>query len=170
MVSLVSYKEKPRLASKIAFSALRYFSKYEFPAGVLDKMNANVILELNRLRERCPNDYAMTPSPLSRAHVRTGNPNDTSRHSTQGGKRLSDATDIFMDNFIHALYCWNEAKTMDFGGIGLYFTKWIGSRDNVKPMLHFDMREIRVRWICVESNYYYDDNNLLIIDRIAREI
>ncbi len=161
---------KGQQASKIPFATLRYFDQSEFPNGVLDSMTAGIVLEQNKLRERMPDDYVMTPSPVTRAHVRIGKKGDISRHSLQGGIRLSDATDTFMHDWYQALQVWREAKSLDFGGIGIYFTRWIYTPDNIQPMFHFDMRPNRLRWVCVGDKYYYDKNILLIIDRLAEGV
>lgn len=123
------------------------FNPDEWPAGVLDQMHPDLFHNcLFPLREQ--SGVPMTPSPLAAAHVRTqGN----SRHSTQGGKRLSDATDSFIPTHSASIIRWltTAQRIPAIGGIGLYF--------DTKPsvMTHIDARPERLQWIRVEGDYIY---------------
>ena len=137
-------------AASIDWTQIQRFSQQEWPAGVLHHMQAGVILALADIRASLPEDHRMTPSPDPAAHIRSSG---TSRHSLTNG-RLSDATDIFMDTWAHAYAAWEKAMHHpDIGGVGFYLSKWIGSPDNIRPMLHFDCREEKMFWVC-----YRDDD------------
>lgn len=143
-----------RAASTINFDSIKHFSANEWPAGTLPAMEAKIILALSEVRAKLPADHRMQPSPLFAAHVRT---HGTSRHSTQGGKRLSDATDIFVPGgWGHARAAWLEAQRHeDIGGIGFYLDRWLGEPGNIVPMLHFDCRPGRMLWVCKGNEYVY---------------
>jgi hypothetical protein len=129
-------------ASELNWSQIRRFSPREWPPGVLEQMNASVIRELANVRSRLPADHTMTPSPLIAAHVR---PQGTSRHSIQGGTRLSDATDIFM-HWNTVWRAWLEAmRNPAVGGLGIYLDTVLHGAS--RPMLHFDTRPERVVWV-----------------------
>lgn len=142
-----------RAADTINFDAIKHFSANEWPAGALSLMEAKIILATAEIRAKLPADHRMKPSPLFAAHVRTSG---TSRHSTQNGKRLSDATDIFMFDWAHARAAWLEAQRHeDIGGIGFYLDRWMGDPTNITPMLHFDCRPERMLWVCKDNEYVY---------------
>ena len=89
----------------------------------------------------------MTPSPLAEAHVRE---EGESRHSTKRGTRLSDATDLFIDNSQAAnMWRWAQQVT-DIGGFGMYFDT------NPSTMIHIDTRPDRLLWIRVGGAYIYE--------------
>jgi hypothetical protein len=136
-----------RTAASLDWDLIKRFSTTEWPAGVLDDMAADVILALSEVRSALPADHRMQPSRLAAGHVRRSG---GSRHSTLGGKRLSDATDIFVPGgWAHALAAWQEAQRHSgIGGIGFYVNKWLGSPLNVTPMLHLDCRPDRLLWVC----------------------
>ena len=135
-----------RNALDLHWPMLRRFSADEWPSGTLEQMAAEIILAVSEVRDALPADHTMQPSPLFGAHVRaSGN----SRHSTKGSMRLSDATDIFMLSWEHALAAWQEAQRhQGIGGIGFYVSKWLGSPNQITPMLHFDSRPERLLWVC----------------------
>lgn len=128
--------------SEIDWGRTQHFSPDEWPEGVLPKMNPELLHELFKLRARVSNYAAMTPSPLPDAHVRaTG----SSRHSTNNGQRLSDATDIFLASWKGLWEVLREAQRMNFGGIGVYADTRIAGKPS--PMVHLDMRPERVLWL-----------------------
>lgn len=132
-------------AADLNWDNIKRFTPGEWPPGVLNHMQGRIILALSSLRNSLPADHRMTPSPLVAAHIRdTG----TSRHSLTGG-RLSDATDIYMDQWEHAYAAWEKAVSHpEIGGVGFYLDKWLGRPGNVKPMLHFDGRKEKMLWVC----------------------
>lgn len=136
----------------IDWSRTTHFKPSEWPAGTLERMEPELLHAVFELRKRC--GASMIPSPLYDAHVRT---TGTSRHSTQGGKRLSDATDIFVTSWPGVWKAWNEALKLPFGGIGLYADTQLGKP---MPMLHLDMRPERVMWVRhSKTEYVYFNNN-----------
>jgi hypothetical protein len=143
-----------RKASELNFDSIRHFSKSEWPDGALEQMEAKVILTLAEVRAKLPADHRMQPSPVLAAHVRqAGN----SRHSTQAGKRLSDATDIFIPGgWAHAHAAWREFTAHpDVGGLGWYLDRWVGTPSNITPMIHIDCRPQRTMWVCTGGVYTY---------------
>lgn len=132
-------------ASELDWSKLPNFSAGEWPTGVLEHMDARVIEALQRGRAKLPAQFAMHPSPLPRAHVRdTGD----SQHSTQGGTRLSTATDFFMkwDTVWDAWAVF--LADPEVGGVGIYVDTWLGDDSITRPMLHVDARPERLMWVC----------------------
>ena len=129
-------------ASQIKWSTIDHFSPGEWPVGVLDQMDSGVIFALDTVRNEA--GVIMRPSPVPEAHVRDSG---ASRHSTQGGTRLSDATDVFVwDSWEDALKVWQEAQRVpELGGIGIYVNRKWGEP---MPMLHFDCRPDRLLWVC----------------------
>ena len=130
-------------ASELNWQEIPNFSPGEWPAGVLEQMDARVIQVLAAVRQRLPRTHRMDPSPVPGAHVRaTG----TSRHSTQGG-RLSDATDFFMD-WQHA---WDALIALQaeprIGGLGIYTDMMWSGREGDRCMFHIDTRPERVEWV-----------------------
>src|SRR5690606_22508547 len=118
------------------------FSPSEWPAGVLANMDARLIPALQRARTE--SGVRVKPSPVPGAHVRATGP---SRHSIQGGARLSDATDLFIPGgWSDALAFWQAAqRDPEIGGIGLYINRqWGGPM----PMIHIDLRPQRLLWLC----------------------
>lgn len=129
-------------ASDLKWAAIDNFSPEEWPVGVLEHMDSSIILALEGVREE--SGIIMRPSPRPDAHVREyGN----SRHSTKGGTRLSDATDVFVPGgWNDALKVWQAAQRCpELGGIGIYVNKQWGGR---MPMLHLDCRPERLLWVC----------------------
>lgn len=128
--------------SEIDWAQTKYFAPHEWPAGVLPQMNPELLHEVFELRSRVSSAGAMTPSPLHDAHVRaTG----SSRHSTNNGQRLSDATDLFVASWTGLWEVWREAQRLGFGGIGVYADTRIAGKP--RPMVHLDMRPERVLWL-----------------------
>ena len=118
----------------------------EWPLGVLEQMDPallnNAVIPLRQM-----SGIAMTPSPLAEAHVRS---EGESRHSTKRGTRLSDATDLFIDNSQAAnMWRWAQQVT-DIGGFGMYFDT------NPSTMIHIDTRPDRLLWIRVGGAYIYE--------------
>lgn len=131
--------------AELDWSAIPRFSPGEWPEGVLAHMEGRLIRVLADVRGRLPATHAMTPSPLVRAHVRE---HGSSRHSTNGGKRLSDATDVFLQ--WHTIWdAWREAlREPRIGGLGIYVDTFMGDPNATRPMLHIDLRPERVMWVC----------------------
>lgn len=144
-------------AAQMNWGVIQHFSPGEWPGDVLGQMSPTIIHAVSDVRNRLPADHRMTPSPMERAHVRQ---HGTSRHSVQGGSRLSDATDIFMrGGWGQALVAWEQSlRHSAIGGIGFYVNRWLGHPGNVTPMLHFDCRPGRVLWVC-RANEHHDPSN-----------
>lgn len=132
-------------AAQLHWSQIKHFSPSEWPLGVLQHMDARIVLALASVRSSLPNDHRMTPSPIKAAHIRAeGSP--TSRHSI-ANNRLADATDIFMHSWAHAYAAWTKAIAHpDLGGVGFYLDKTLAGSN--KPMLHFDCRPEKTLWVC----------------------
>ena len=122
------------------------FRPSEWPDGTLQHMGAHLLLAVSDVRAALPSSHAMIPSPALNAHVRHDDPG--SYHNTDGQKQLSRATDLFMDNWDHAMRAFYEAlQHPQLHGIGLYIGTWMGSRDNIMPMLHLDIRSYTQLWV-----------------------
>ncbi len=118
---------------------------HEWPEGTLDHMDSYLFTAVVfPTRERAK--VAMWPSKLYGAHVRT---EGSSCHSTQGGTRLSYATDMHVKTHADMMTVFNELQANKYvGGIGLYF-------DTNTPMIHMDTRARRLMWLRVEGEYIY---------------
>lgn len=140
-----------RTAADLDWSQVNRFSASEWPPGVLAQMSPDIILAQAAVRDALPASHVFKPSPVARAHVRDAG---TSRHSTQGGTRLSDATDTFIPGgWRQALDAWQEAQRHPgIGGIGFYVSRWLGSPDQITPMIHLDCRPERLLWVCRKHN------------------
>lgn len=125
------------------------FSPEEWPEGTLHQMSPTV-LEEGLFPLRHATGIPMWPSAFATAHVRdAGN----SRHSTNGGARLSDATDMHVATLDRLAVVFMAALMMRrIGGIGLYF-------DTNTPMFHIDMRPERLVWIRVDGEMIYFRND-----------
>ncbi|AFV51106.1 hypothetical protein MS_027 [Vibrio phage VPMS1] len=118
---------------------------HEWPKGTLDCMNAALFTRIV-FPTRKAAGVAMWPSSLYGAHVR---PDGNSRHSTKGGTRLSDATDMHVKSHRDMILVFNALQAnKEVGGIGLYF-------DTNTPMIHMDNRSQRIMWLRVEGEYIY---------------
>lgn len=113
----------------------RSFIHSEFPSNTLNRMEGEVIEELFGIRK----DWGKSifPASLVAGHVRESG---TSQHSTDGGKKLSKATDFFpVGNVIE---CWHmiQETRPNIGGLGIYFDT---NRFNKQPgpMIHIDIRK-----------------------------
>ena len=109
----------------------------------------------------------MWPSQLFDAHVR---PSGNSRHSTEDGERLSDATDMHVKTIEQMLAAMNAAEQInEIGGIGIYF-------NTNTPLIHIDMRPTRLVWVCTRNGeYIYRENNRskfyqVLTDELAQTI
>lgn len=150
-------------SSQLSFNNTR-FSPSEFPPGVLDQMDSRVILALFDLRNSLPNDCAIFPSPLVGAHVRqTG----TSRHSTNNGLRLSDATDFFVHRRFARQVWFEILKSPDINGIGCYQHSFFRNDERAFTMFHIDTRPVaeKAMWVGARNSrhenftYYSFQNN-----------
>jgi uncharacterized protein YcbK (DUF882 family) len=123
---------------------IREFSPDEWPDNVTEQMSPTLFHKgLFPLRQL--SGIPMTPSQLAAAHVRT---EGQSRHSTHGGTRLSDATDIHVGTTQAMLNVFTQAQRIeDVGGIGIYF-------DTNRPMFHIDMRPERLLWHRTKEGHY----------------
>ena len=130
----------------------RTFSPTEWPAGAIEQMEPEVFHELFKLRREC--GQAITPSPLLGAHVRAAA--SSSRHSTHGGTRKSDATDFFLRDWKALWPTYLHALRLGFGGIGVYLDKQMGGVN--RPMMHVDMRPERVLWVTTKQGEYVTYN------------
>lgn len=159
-------------ATELDWETIPNFSQREWPSTALYNMQADLIQTLADVRRVLPTNYTMTPSPLLRAHVREYG---GSRHSTNGGLRLSDATDIFMqwDTIWGA---WQEMlQDPRIGGIGLYVDSYMGNPSKTRPMFHIDLRPERVMWVCwkvrphSDPTYTFHHRDPLTFHRILAE-
>jgi uncharacterized protein YcbK (DUF882 family) len=97
----------------------------------------------------------MWPSALAEAHVRDSG---KSQHSTNGGERLSSATDMHLETISLMIASMAVAESIDaIGGIGIYF-------NTNTPMIHIDTRPDRLVWLCYKDNsgklvYLYREND-----------
>lgn len=126
------------------------FHAGEWPDGAIEQMSPRLLNDAI-FPLRLASGVSMTPSPLLGAHVRSSG---TSRHSTQGGERLSDATDLFIgDNVNDVTKVWIEAQRVNaIGGFGIYFDKQMHGKPNV--MIHIDTRPMRMLWLTTEAGEY----------------
>lgn len=121
------------------------FKKTDWPSNSVDYMDPSLFEDaLFPLRE--VSGVPMWPSALFDAHVRyTG----TSQHSTNGGTRLSTATDMHVKTKADLAKVFaSVAKVEAIGGIGLYF-------DTNTPMFHIDTRPEPTAWLRVKGEYIY---------------
>ena len=131
-------------AAQLAWSGFRHFDPDEWPYGVLESMDPQIIQTLANIRNKLPDDHAMIPSPVPAAHVRT---TGDSRHSTRRGERLSDATDVFM-HWRHVWRAWMWAqRCVSVGGLGIYTDMKYNGEVGAMAMLHIDCRQDRVVWV-----------------------
>ena len=123
-------------ASELDWAELPNFSASEWPDGVLDHMDAQVVDVLQAIRR---NTGPLHPSPVERAHVR--HEESSSRHSTMGKARLSIATDVFCQ--------WSDAPGVvtealwspTVWGIGVYDAmRFRGGEPGDWCMVHIDVR------------------------------
>lgn len=141
-------------------------SASEWPNGALEQMDANLFVDcVFPLRKS--SGIPMTPSSLLGAHVRS---DGNSQHSTQGGTRLSTATDIQVSSISRMVSVMNYAEQLpSIGGIGIYF-------DTNKPLIHIDSRKGRLVWIARknekgEREYIYRENDSIkFYKTLAEEI
>lgn len=135
-------------ADSLYFSALKHFQRDEFPNGVLENIDNELVLGLDEYRQRL--GHPLVPSPLAGAWYRKDG-SKTSRHYAVG--RLSDAGDVFpqcdiRDALLVALHCdW-------WGGIGVYLDT-NGPNGKPQPMLHLDLRPQRQLWLRYQGQYIY---------------
>ncbi|MBE0505885.1 MAG: hypothetical protein IBX50_04085 [Marinospirillum sp.] len=148
---------------KIEWKRTKRFKPSEWPGDATEHMNPDLFNELFLLRDLVPSWCSMRPSPVYGAHVR---PDGSSRHSTNGNSRLSDATDLFA-SWKAVWLIWQQACRMDFGGIGLYLDTQLGGKQ--MPMIHLDMRKNRVMWVRHNGQYYYYENDPVIFFKIIAE-
>ena len=122
-------------ASELDWGELPNFSPEEWPGGVLSQMSADLVLCVQEVRRHTGPLY---PSPVAGAHVRDSG---ASRHSTEGGERLSDATDLFCE-WRHVSDIVAEALAHPgINGIGLYNAMiFRGGEPGDWAMVHLDAR------------------------------
>lgn len=117
-------------------------SPEEWPEGVLGGLDATVVVVLSEIRKAV--GRSVWPSPVEGAHVRDSG---DSRHSTQGGDRLSDATDWFVR--------WEDAPRFftaalmhpDTGGVGIYDAMRFREKAGDYCMFHIDLRSDPLVWV-----------------------
>lgn len=135
-------------ADVLDFAEIDHFSRGEFPDGVLERVEDELILSLNEYRSRL--GYPLVPSPLVAGWYREDG-SVTSRHYAVD--RLSDAGDLFPQcdirrAFLVAMGCeW-------FGGIGVYLDT-NGPDGEPQPMIHLDLRPGQTIWMRYEGRYIY---------------
>lgn len=114
----------------------------EWPEGVLSEIEASVILVLSQLRTS--SGVPFFPSPVAGAHVRA---EGASQHSTQGGERLSRATDFYVHwhNADHVLEIARRHPAV--GGLGIYDSLMLQGTPGDYCMFHIDTRPQRVPWV-----------------------
>ena len=145
--------------------------QHEFPAGVLEHMDANVILALSDIRTEV--GRPLLPSPVFGAHVRhsvTG-----SRHSTRDGQRLSDATDFFVAWEDAWAYLETAERHPNINGIGIYTDMLFrDGPEGTWAMIHIDCRpeNLKADWVGWRESrfhkmtYVSKQNNLAKYNRI----
>lgn len=117
-------------------------TKEEFPEGVLDWLDFEVIKVLALLRAKTA--VPLMPSPVAGAHVRQVG---TSQHSTKGGTRLSQGTDFFV-RWKHAAHVLETARSIpEIGGLGFYTDMIYRGKENTYAMFHIDLRKDRIEWL-----------------------
>jgi len=148
-------------ASEIDFNTIRYFSRNEWPEGTLESMDASIIYTISEIRASLPRSHAFTPSPVARAHVRDSG---TSRHSTNNGTRLSDATDFFV-KWEHAWDTWNAILAHPkVGGAGIYTDMMLKGKEGDYCMFHIDNRPERLVWVSWRRNRH-DKNKYVYLTK-----
>lgn len=127
---------------------IQQFSASEWPGNVTEQMAPSLFHRcLFPLRIAC--GFPMWPSQFETAHVRDFG---GSRHSTNGGARLSDATDQHVSTYGRLVEVFHQAQQIKaIGGIGIYF-------DTNTPMFHIDERSDRIMWLRV-TEVDEDGNN-----------
>ena len=122
----------------IPWNEINFFNKNEFPADPDIYAEPEVIISLNEFRRIT--GRKIYPSPLKRAFVRLGDEDVNSQHYCAPDFSIkSRAIDVFPEgnpfkNWLNAVSCglW--------GGVGVYFGTFYGTRTNLWPMLHLDIR------------------------------
>ena len=160
-------------AANMDWQTVRWFRPGEWPGDVLQHMSRRVVRVLDDVRRTLPGSHAMTPSPKERAHVR--HEEGISRHCTDRGTRLADATDVYMQ-WAHVWDAWNAAlANPDVGGLGLYPDMLWAGRVGGRAMLHIDTRPERLVWVGWRENpkapmqYIYMTSDPLAFHRIIAE-
>lgn len=145
-------------ASELDFNTIKNFLAHEWPEGVLEHMEADVIRVLQSIRFAA--GYPVIPSPVPGAHVRHSY--SGSRHSTKNGTRLSDATDFYCE-WPHAQRVWHTILGHPgVGGAGIYTDMMLRGTEGDACMFHIDLRPTRVVWVAWRQdrnspmNYVYD--------------
>lgn len=124
---------------------MRYFSKSEFPVGVLDYMDEQFLTVLDNFRHEL--GRPVHPSPLEAGWVRFDG-SEKSRHYAVG--RNSDAGDFFptgdpLQAFLVAC--------RHFSGVGIYFDTVRNGRSWC--MIHGDTRPDFTIWARIDGEYVY---------------
>lgn len=133
----------------------------EWPKGTLSHMNFNLfvngVFPLRKL-----SGIPMWPSSLYEAHVR--HDESESRHSTENHQRLADATDLHVSTVERMLRVMEAAcRINEIGGIGIYF-------DTNTPMIHIDMRPLRLVWLRTKKGkYVYRENDIIEFYRVLAQ-
>ena len=136
--------DKAQTAADLNWNQIPRFSPNEFPPGVLTRMDPSVILTLSDIRTALPDNAFITPSPVPGAHVRD---RGTIRHGTDHGRRLSNATDFFMD-WGHAWAAWQVIlANPNVGGAGIYPDMLWGGQQGARCMFHIDTMPQRMVWV-----------------------
>jgi len=128
------------------------FSPSEWPSDCTQDMEPSLFTDC-LFPLRINSGVPMTPSPLLEAHVRN---KGESRHSLRGGRRKSDASDLFIGtNRQDVARVLREAfRIGQIGGFGLYPTTQLDGKRNV--MIHIDHRPERLVWLRVGDDYIYE--------------
>lgn len=129
-------------------------SQHEFPSGVLEHLDAGVVLALSHLRTTV--GKPLYPSPIYGAHVRHRVSN--SRHSTRDGRRLADATDFFVA--WEDAWAYLEAAELhpEVNGVGIYTDMLFRSGpEGTWAMIHIDTRpaERKLDWVGWRENKFH---------------
>lgn len=138
----------PDHAGLLDWDHLDHFSPDEFPDGVLENIEADLVISLEGYRDVL--GFPVIPSPVVAGWFRKDG-SATSRH--YAFNRLSDGGDVFpqcdiRQAFLVALNCqW-------WGGIGIYLDT-TGPSGQPEPMLHLDLRPGRTIWMRYEGRYIY---------------
>jgi len=156
-------------ASQLDWNSIDNFSESEFAHTDLDKIDENIILELQTFRELL--GHPITPSPNKNGWARESG-SRTSYHYAIG--RLCNAGDVFVGCHIaEAFLCALRCK---FGGIGIYLdTTYHGK---TRPMLHVDLRPMsrQVMWLrdTIDGEevytYFYPHKNPAVLCEILKKL
>ncbi len=156
-------------ASRLDWNSIDNFSESEFAHTDLDKIDADLITEIQTFRTLL--GHMLLPSPNKNGWARESG-SHSSRHYAIN--RLCDAGDLFpkchiAEAFLAALRC-------NFGGIGIYLDTTYHGKS--LPMLHVDLRPMsrQVMWLreTIDGEevytYFYPHKNPSVLCGILKKL